>query len=121
MGATGLITTGLLHVGHRGAVLLATVSPVPGSFSPNARLVPGWNALMTIVNGIGGWALMLSLAGLVIGAAVWAIGAHAQNYQHSYAGRRAVLVSGLAALVIGAAPTLIDFFFHTGQGLSVPH
>jgi hypothetical protein len=32
-------------------------------------------------------------------------------------GRRAVLVSGLAALLIGAAPTLINFFFGAGTNL----
>ncbi len=60
---------------------------------------------------------MLALAGLVIGAAAWALGAHSQNPQQSFVGRRAVLVSGLAALIIGAAPTLINFFFHTGTGI----
>jgi hypothetical protein len=28
-----------------------------------------------------------------------------------------VLVSGLAALLIGAAPALVNFFFHAGQGV----
>jgi len=42
---------------------------------------------------------------------------HSQNYHQSFAGRRAVLVSGVAALLIGAAPILINFFFHTGTGL----
>ncbi len=64
-----------------------------------------------------GWALILALVGLVIGAAAWAIGAHSQNYHQSFVGRRAVLVAGLAALLIGAAPTLINFFFGAGTGL----
>lgn len=100
------------------AVLLATTSV--SHFSPDANALPGGAALLTLINGIGGWALMLSLAGLVIGAALWALGSHSQNYQQSYVGRRAVLVSGAAALLIGAAPTLIDFFFHTGQGIKSP-
>jgi hypothetical protein len=33
------------------------------------------------------------------------------------AGRRAVLVSGLAAILIGAAPGLVNFFFTAGQGV----
>ena len=53
----------------------------------------------------GAWALIAALVGLVIGAAAWALGVHSQNYQQSMVGRRAVLVSGLAALLIGAAPT----------------
>lgn len=105
----------------RPAVLLATLtSPTPSDFKPTAGSLPGGAALLHLVNGLGGWALMLSLAGLVLGAALWALGAHSQNYQQSYVGRRAVLVSGLAALLIGAAPTLIDFFFSTGHGIVNP-
>ena len=61
--------------------------------------------------------LIAALAGLLIGAAAWALGVHAQNFQQSMVGRRAVLVSGLAALLIGAAPPIINFFFHTGTAL----
>jgi MFS family permease len=85
------------------------------TLNPNASSLPGSNTLQSLVNGVAGWALVLCLAGLVIGAAAWALGSHSQNYHQSMVGRRAVLVSGLAALIIGAAPTLINFFFHTGQ------
>jgi MFS family permease len=91
-------------------VVDVTLTPDPGS-------LPGGTTLQQLTNGIAGWALMLSLVALVIGAAAWALGAHSQNYHQSYTGRRAVLVSGLAALIIGAGPTLINFFFHTGTGL----
>jgi hypothetical protein len=87
------------------------------ALSPNPSALPGGQVIQRIADGIGGWALLLSLIGLVIGAATWAIGAHSQNYQQSYLGRRAVLVSGAAALVIGAAPAIINFFFHLGLGV----
>jgi MFS family permease len=87
------------------------------SLNPDPGQLPGGGTLQQLVNGIGGWALILALVGLVIGAAAWALGAHSQNYHQSYAGRRAVLVAGLAALLIGAAPTLINFFFGAGTGL----
>jgi len=87
------------------------------ALSPNPSALPGGQVIQQIADGIGGWALLLSLIGLVIGAATWAIGAHSQNYQQSYLGRRAVLVSGAAALVIGAAPAIINFFFHLGLGV----
>lgn len=89
-----------------------TLQPTPGK-------LPGGAALQSLANGIGGWALILSLVGLVVGAALWALGAHSQNYQQSFVGRRAVLVSGLAALLIGAAPAVINFFFHTGLSVHV--
>ncbi len=101
-----------------GASLLDIVTP--SKFHPTANALPGGSTLLALINGIAGWAVLLALAGLVIGAALWAIGSHSQNYQQSYVGRRAVLVSGIAALLIGAAPTLIDFFFTTGSHIVNP-
>jgi MFS family permease len=87
-----------------------TLTPDPGN-------LPGGSVLQTLANGLGGWALVAALVGLVVGAALWALGAHAQNYQQSFVGRRTVLVSALAALLIGAAPALVNFFFHAGQSV----
>lgn len=87
-----------------------TLTPDPGN-------LPGGSVLQTLANGLGGWALIAALAGLVVGAAMWALGSHAQNYQQSFVGRRVVLVSALAALLIGAAPALVNFFFHAGQSV----
>ncbi len=87
-----------------------TMTPDPGN-------LPGGEVLQHLTNGLGGWALIGSLVALVIGAAVWALGSHAQNFQQSTSGRKTVLVAGLAALLIGAAPAIINFFFHAGQGV----
>lgn len=111
------------HVGivARWVELLATqTSFTIGSLHvhPTTSGLPGGAAIESLVNGIQWWALILALAGLIIGAAVWALGSHSQNYQQAFAGKRAVLVSAVAALVIGAAPVVITFFFHTGT--SVP-
>ncbi len=99
-------------VGH-----LATAVRAGGvvNVSPIAGGVPGGAAIQSIADGIAWWALLLSLLGLVVGAASWALGSHSSNYQYATAGRRSVIVSGLAALVIGAAPALINFFFNAGQ------
>jgi hypothetical protein len=85
--------------------------------NPDTGLLPGGNVLQKLMNGLDGWALALSLVGLVIGAAAWALGSHGQNYQQSFVGRRAVLISGLAALLIGAGPGIVNFFFNTGQNV----
>ena len=106
-----------VRTAHRVA-LLSVVTP--SKFHPTANVLPGGSTLLALINGLAGWAVLLALAGLVIGAALWAIGSHSQNYQQSYVGRRAVLVSGLAALLIGAAPTLINFFFSTGHSIVNP-
>jgi len=84
------------------------------SMTPDTRGLPGIDELTRLTNGLGAWALGLALAALVVGAALWAVGAHAQNFQQSLVGRRAVLLAGLAALLIGAAPALVNFFFHAG-------
>jgi hypothetical protein len=97
------------------AVLLRTsFTTASVHLSPGTSSLPGSAALQNLANGIAGWALMAALVGLVIGAGLWALGAHAQNYQQSFTGRRTVLASLAAALVIGAAPALINFFFATG-------
>jgi len=87
------------------------------SLNPDLSALPGGAALQHLVNGLAGWALVGALAALVLGAAAWALGAHAHNVNQASAGRRAVLAAGAAALLIGAAPILINFFFHIGRTL----
>jgi MFS family permease len=87
------------------------------NLSPDPGNLPGGAVLQHLTDGLGGWALVLALVGMLVGAAIWALGSHTQNFQQSFSGRRTVLVSGLAALVIGAAPALVNFFFHAGQGV----
>lgn len=82
--------------------------------NPTVNALPGSAALLQITNGIAAWALIGSLVALLLGAALWAVGSHTQNMHHSAQGRRAVLTSLGAAILIGAAPTLINFFFKTG-------
>ncbi|MGO8870666.1 MAG: DUF6112 family protein [Acidimicrobiales bacterium] len=84
---------------------------------PDPTQLPGGSVLQNLMDGLQGWALALALVGLVIGAAAWALGSHGQNYQQSFVGRRAVLISGLAALLIGAGPGIVNFFFNAGQGV----
>jgi hypothetical protein len=94
------------------AALLADVE-----MTPDINALPGGQVLQNLINGIGAWGLALALVGLVIGAAAWALGSHGQNYHQTYVGRKAVLVSGLAALLIGAGPAIVNFFFHAGTGV----
>ena len=84
------------------------------SLTPSTTALPGGAALQQIANGIAAWALIGALVALLLGAALWAVGSHTQNMHQSSQGRRAVLTSLAAAILIGAAPTLINFFFNTG-------
>ena len=96
---------------------LVSLLGVTITLDPNATALPGGAFLQQLADGIGWWALVAALIGLVIGAATWALGAHTNNYQHSATGRRAVLVSGGAALLVGAAPALLNFLFSAGRAV----
>jgi hypothetical protein len=100
----------LRHLASRLLVDIVTMKPDPSQ-------LPGGDLLQKLMDGLQFWALALALVGLVIGAAAWALGSHGQNYQQSFVGRRAVLISGLAALLIGAGPGIVSFFYNAGSGV----
>jgi len=102
---------------HSGPLPVAVARLTDVSITPDPSQLPGGQVLQNLMNGLDSWALALALVGLVIGAAAWALGSHGQNYQQSYVGRKAVLISGLAALLIGAGPGIVNFFYHAGSGV----
>src|SRR3954451_22649936 len=81
---------------------------------PNPKSLPGSNVLQQLVNGAEAWALAVALLGAFIGAALWAVASHSHNHHYAARGRMAALVSAAAALIVGAAPGLINFFEHLG-------
>lgn len=81
---------------------------------PNPRALPGSNVLQQLINGAEAWALAIALLGAFVGAAIWAISSHSHNHHYAARGRMAALVSAAAALVVGAAPGLINFFQNLG-------
>lgn len=83
--------------------------------NPDPKQLPGSTVLEGLTNGIGAWALVAAMIGMVIGAVAWAFGQHSQNYHQAYSGRKGVIISGAAALLIGAAPHVINFFSSLGQ------
>ncbi|MBO0693869.1 MAG: hypothetical protein J2P58_13280 [Acidimicrobiaceae bacterium] len=86
------------------------------SFDPgDTSALPGESTLGHLANGIGTFALIAAMIGVIVGAVMWAFGHYSQNYQQALNGRRGVLVSGLAAVLIGAAPVLINFFLGIGE------
>lgn len=82
--------------------------------TPNLKGLPGSNVLQQIVNGTEAWALAIAVIGAFVGAAIWAVGSHSNSHHYAARGRMAALVSAAAALVIGAAPGLVNFFEHLG-------
>jgi hypothetical protein len=84
------------------------------NITPSSGGLPGAGELEALAGGIGFWALIACVVGLVIGAGAWALGSHTNNYQASSSGRRAVIVSAMAAVVVGAAPIVVNFLFSAG-------
>ncbi len=84
------------------------------SAQPNPAGLPGSNVLQQLVNGAEAWALAVALLGAFVGAAIWAIASHTHNHQYAARGRMAALISGASALVVGAAPGLVNFFERLG-------
>ena len=87
------------------------------TMNPNPQDLPGANVLSHLTDGLGGWALIAAMAGVVIGAVMWAFGHYSQNYQQAYNGRRGVLVSALAAILIGGAPQIVNILVHQGGAI----
>jgi Mn2+/Fe2+ NRAMP family transporter len=96
-------------------VMLAAYVPAAAvSAHPNLTGLPGSNVLQQLVNGVEAWALVIALIGAFVGAALWAVASHTHNHHYAARGRMAALVSAAAALVVGAAPGLVNFFQHLG-------
>jgi Mn2+/Fe2+ NRAMP family transporter len=96
-------------------VVLAAYLPAAAvTAHPNLTGLPGSNVLQQLVNGVEAWALVIALIGAFVGAALWAVASHTHNHHYAARGRMAALVSAAAALVVGAAPGLVNFFQHLG-------
>lgn len=82
---------------------------------PDPAKLPGGQVLGRLTDGIAGFALIFCLIGLVVGAGLWALGGTSSNYQQTFVGKRAFAVSAVAALLIGGAAAIINFFYGAGQ------
>jgi hypothetical protein len=93
------------------------VAGLVGDVSPNSTGLPGINSLSNIVGALLTVGLIACVAGLVIAAIVWAIGTHSSNPHLGSRGKTGVLVALVAAMLIGGANVLVDFFVTAGKGL----
>lgn len=87
------------------------------NISPNSNGLPGINQLRTVVGASMTVGLILAVLALVISAIVWALGANSSNPHLAGRGKLGVLVGLGAAIVCGAAVTLVNFFWHVGQSV----
>jgi len=84
---------------------------------PNSTGLPGISTLSDMVGALLTVGLVACVAGLVLAAIVWAIGSHSSNPHLAGRGKSGVLVAFVAAVLIGGANVLVDFFVATGKGI----
>ncbi|GAA1050950.1 DUF6112 family protein [Arthrobacter russicus] len=107
----------LLELANRLATLPAAL-PADINITPNSDGLPGIEALRTIVGAVMTGGLILSVLALIVAAIVWGFGANSSNPHLASRGKTGVLVSCGAAVVCGAAVTLVNFFWNVGQTVS---
>lgn len=95
--------------------VLPAVLPMDISINPNDSGLPGIAQLRTIVGAVMTVGLILSVLALIISAIVWGFGANSSNPHLASRGKIGVLVSCGAAVICGAAVTLVNFFWGVGQ------
>ncbi|MGO1664839.1 MAG: DUF6112 family protein [Micrococcaceae bacterium] len=97
---------------------ITSVLPANIDISPNDSGLPGIAALRTVVGAVMTIGLILSVLALIISAVVWGFGSNSSNPHLASRGKVGVLISCGAAIITGAAVTLINFFWNVGQTVS---
>jgi len=88
------------------------------TLTPTAGDLPGSKVASDMVNGVGFYALLFCLVGLVLSAGLWAVGAFSNNYTQSVNGKKGFLICAGAALAIGGAQFLVNWFHGQGSRVS---
>lgn len=101
----------LANVSLTVASQLLAASP---DISPNGNGLPGLDEVRRIVGALLTWGLVACVAGFVISAMVWAVSSNAGNLHGTSKGKTGVLVSAVAAILIGGANAIIEFFAAAG-------
>lgn len=85
---------------------------------PNSSGLPGIDQLRLIVGAVMTVALILAVLSLLVSAIVWGLGSNSSNPHLAQRGKIGVIVSCGAAILAGAAVTLINFFWTVGQAVN---
>jgi hypothetical protein len=91
---------------------------VADPIAPNRTGLPGTAEAAKIVGAMLTYGLIAAVAGIVIAASTWALGSHSSNPHLANRGKTGVLVSCLAALLIGGANLLVTFFANAGSTIA---
>jgi len=87
------------------------------NISPNNDGLPGISQGEKLVGALLTIAVIAAVAGLLLGAVVWALGSHSANPQLQSRGKTGVLSGVIAAILAGGALVIINFFYNIGAQL----
>jgi hypothetical protein len=87
------------------------------NITPNSSGLPGISQGETIVGALLTFGVIAAVAGLIMGAMVWAVGHHSSNPQTVSRGKTGVMAGVVAAILCGGAMAIVNFFFNIGAGL----
>ncbi|TMC03745.1 MAG: hypothetical protein E6J41_26460 [Chloroflexi bacterium] len=82
--------------------------------APSPDFLPGSTQLSNLVAGVEYLALLVLVAAMAWFAVEWAIAQHTNNPYHTQSGKVGFMRAAGAAVLVGSASALIDFFFRVG-------
>lgn len=85
----------------------------PG-ITPNDGGLPGLDVLKQVMGSVNLFGIIAVVGALAVSAGVWAWGHHSGGHQAEASGKKGVLVSAGAALLLGAANGIVAFFSALG-------
>jgi hypothetical protein len=85
----------------------------PG-ITPNEGGLPGLDVLKQVMGSVNLFGIIAVVGALTVSASVWAWGHHSGGHQAEANGKKGVLVSAGAALLLGAANGIVAFFSALG-------
>ena len=86
--------------------------------TPNTNGLPGTNEAEKLVGALLTFGLIAAVVGVVIAVITWAFGSHSANPHLAGRGKTGVVVACIAALLVGGADILVNFFASAGASLS---
>lgn len=86
--------------------------------TPNTNGLPGTNEAEKLVGALLTFGLIAAVAGVAIASITWALGSHSANPHLAGRGKTGVIVACIAALLVGGADILVNFFASAGASLS---
>lgn len=87
------------------------------NIGPNKDGLPGISEALKIVGALLTFGLIAAVAGVVLAAITWAIGSHSSNPHVASRGKTGVIASCVAAVLVGGADILVNFFAGAGATL----